>query len=92
MKYLSQKMNAFVAPVAGVHASRWVTTHGIALNCNTDLKWFEHIVPCGITDKGATSLAQETMRNIQLQDVIQPFIDSFQSAFDCEVRQWTDEG
>ncbi len=43
----------------GVHIAHHVTMHGIALNCNTDLSWFDHIVPCGITDKSVTSLSKE---------------------------------
>src|SRR5687767_15324108 len=43
----------------GVRVKRGVTTHGLALNVNTDLKWFDEMIPCGIPDKGVTSLARE---------------------------------
>merc|ERR1719357_1142366 len=46
----------------GVHNSDLVTSHGLALNCNIDLAWFDHIVPCGIEGKGVTSLTQELGR------------------------------
>jgi lipoyl(octanoyl) transferase len=43
----------------GVKTSRWVTMHGFAFNVNTDLHYFDHIIPCGILEKSVTSLQKE---------------------------------
>ncbi|CAH1249647.1 LIPT2 [Branchiostoma lanceolatum] len=71
----------------GVHGSRFITTHGFALNCNPDMTWFRHIVPCGIVGKGVTSLSMELGRNVKIQDAIPTMVASFAEQFDCsEIR------
>lgn len=55
----------------GVKASRWVTLHGFAFNVNTDMRYFEYIIPCGIKDKQVTSLKRELERELTTEEVEQ---------------------
>src|SRR5947208_5170377 len=67
----------------GVHISRWVTSHGLALNVNTDLSYFQYIVPCGLT-KPVTSMAQLGV-NASLEEVSLKLAVHFGRVFECEM-------
>lgn len=69
----------------GVRCSRWVTMHGFALNVNTDLRYFDYIVPCGISDKGVTSVQKETGRVIDEQEIKAFLLQEFGYVFDAVI-------
>mgnify|MGYP006240537151 FL=1 len=71
----------------GVRASRWVTMHGFALNVNTDLSYFDYIVPCGIQGKGVTSLAHELKIEVDEQEVKDKLLTHFNVIFQTECHQ-----
>lgn len=65
----------------GVRASRWVTMHGIAFNVDVDLSYFNNIIPCGIQNKGVTSLKNELDKNVSLEKVEKIFKSEFSEVF-----------
>ncbi|KOF03899.1 octanoyltransferase [Roseivirga seohaensis subsp. aquiponti] len=69
----------------GVKTSRWVTMHGLALNVNTDLSYFNHIVPCGIDDKEVTSLNKELGHIVNMADIQQKLIHHIAEVFQMEI-------
>jgi lipoyl(octanoyl) transferase len=69
----------------GVRISRWITSHGVALNVWTDLEYFQLIVPCGIADLGVTSLKREIGAEIAMAEVEARFVQSFGDIFDRHI-------
>ena len=67
----------------GVRIARWVTSHGFALNVATDLGHFDLIVPCGIRDKGVTSLERQLGRPVPMAEVESATITAFAAVFDA---------
>lgn len=70
----------------GVKSSRHVTMHGFAINVNTDLDYFRYIHPCGIVDKGVTSMAKELGKNVDLEQVKNSILMEFQAIFDVKIE------
>ncbi|CAG0888383.1 unnamed protein product, partial [Cyprideis torosa] len=62
----------------GISVRHWITSHGVALNCNTNLDWFRYIVPCGIQEAGVTSLSRETGRDVSVDDALPHFLNAFE--------------
>ena len=71
----------------GVKTSRWVTMHGFAFNVNTDLKYFDHIIPCGIQDKAVTSLAKELGGDQDLSEVSHNLLQHLCREFGMLIRE-----
>ena len=73
----------------GIHVSRFVTSHGFALNVNTDLSYFDLIIPCGITSKPVTSMQRELGRELDLNAVAESISRNFGVVFESQML-WVD--
>jgi lipoyl(octanoyl) transferase len=71
----------------GVRIARWITSHGFAFNVNTDLAGFSLIVPCGISDKGVTSLSRLLGKEVPIDEVESACIAAFGAVFDVRPRE-----
>lgn len=69
----------------GIKCSRWVTMHGFAFNVNTDMSYFSHIVPCGITDKPVCSLAQLVGKPVEIEEVKTRISESLAKVFGFKI-------
>lgn len=70
----------------GVRTSRWVTMHGFALNVNTDLGYFDHIIPCGIRGKAVSSMHAELNRKLDPEEVKSHIIRHFAAVFETDMK------
>ncbi len=68
----------------GIRSSRWVTMHGFALNVNTDLGYFDNIIPCGIRGKAVTSIEAELNQKLDIKEIKEKILKHFQNLFEVE--------
>jgi lipoyl(octanoyl) transferase len=71
----------------GIRCSRWITMHGFALNVNTDLSYFNNIIPCGIVNKQVTSIEKELGFKVNFEEVKEKVKENFASVFNAEIER-----
>jgi lipoyl(octanoyl) transferase len=81
-KYTGVWINDEKIAAIGVKISRWVTMHGFAFNVNTDLSFFNGIIPCGINDKSITSLSKKLDNNVEINEVKAKLLSNFKNILD----------
>jgi lipoyl(octanoyl) transferase len=88
--WLDPELGAKARKIAalGVKCSRWVTMHGFAFNVNADLSYFNHIIPCGITDKAVTSMHLELGKTLDIDEVKTTLKNHLAEVFELE---WVEE-
>ena len=69
----------------GVKTSRWVTMHGFALNVDTDLRYYNYIIPCGIKGKGITSINKEIKKNVSINEVKEKLLENLKKTFQANL-------
>ena len=69
----------------GVKTSRWVTMHGFALNVDTDLRYYNYIIPCGIKGKGITSINKEIKKNVSINEVKKKLLENLKKTFQANL-------
>jgi lipoyl(octanoyl) transferase len=86
---IDNKAKARKIAAVGVRISRMVSMHGFAFNINTNLDYYNYIIPCGIPDKGVTSLQKELGREVNIKEVEDKLLKQFEELLKVEIRvQW----
>ncbi len=70
----------------GVKVSRWITMHGLAFNINSNLDFFNHIIPCGIFHRSVTSLKTLAGKEFEMRNVIEKVLKNFEKVFDIKIE------
>ena len=85
-QYIGVWVNEKKIAAIGVAVHKWITTHGMALNIAPNMKHFDLINPCGIRDKGVTSMSQLLGKDIPIENVINSFVERFSNVFNAQTK------